>query len=105
LFYYWKPRFDEQGFAGLEEFASRAAHEVHRAAEPIAQQVIALRQEHPDWGKLRISQELAKANAWAPVVSPNTVKRILRDAGLWPGRAKKNAPSPSPAVLNSRDKP
>lgn len=23
-FYYWKPRFDEQGYAGLEEFSSRA---------------------------------------------------------------------------------
>ena len=22
-FYYWKPRFEEQGYAGLEEYASR----------------------------------------------------------------------------------
>ncbi len=35
------------------------------------------------WGKQRIADELAKANTWVPVISPNTVKRILQDAGLW----------------------
>jgi len=25
----------------------------------------------------------AKENNWEPVVSPNTVKRILQDAGMW----------------------
>jgi hypothetical protein len=29
---------------------------------------------------------MAKANNWVPLVSPNTVKRILRDAELWPER-------------------
>jgi hypothetical protein len=46
-------------------------------------QVIALRQEQPRWGKQRLADELAKANGWVPLVSPNTVKRILRTAGLW----------------------
>jgi hypothetical protein len=27
---------------------------------------------------------VAQAHAWVPLVSPGTVKRILRDAGLWP---------------------
>jgi hypothetical protein len=49
----------------------------------IEQRVISLRREHPDWGKKRIADELAKANNWVPLVSPNTVKRILKDAGLW----------------------
>jgi len=26
---------------------------------------------------------MTKANKWVPVISPNTVKRILTDAGLW----------------------
>ena len=82
-FYYWKPRFLQEGYAGLEEFASHATHLVQRKPEEIAQQVIALRQQHPTWGKLRIADELAKANQWERVVSPNTVRRILREAGLW----------------------
>lgn len=50
------------------------------------QRVIALRQEHPDWGQQRLADELAKANGWVPLASPNTVTRILRDAGLWSPR-------------------
>jgi transposase len=82
-FYYWKPRFDEHGYAGLEEFASRAAKEPSRTPREIEDKVIALRRTHPDWGKRRIADEMAKDNNWEPLVSPNTVRRILEDAGLW----------------------
>ena len=34
-FYYWKPRFEEQGYAGLEEFASRAPKEHPRTAPEV----------------------------------------------------------------------
>lgn len=85
-FYYWKPRFDENGYAGLEEFASRVAHKLNYKSAEIAQRVTDMRREHPDWGKARIAQEMAKANNWVPLLSPNTVKRILRDAELWPER-------------------
>jgi transposase len=82
-FYYWKPRFDEQGYAGLEEYARRGPKEPNQTPEEVEQQVIALRRANPDWGKKRIADELAKGNNWVPVVSPNTVKRILNDADLW----------------------
>jgi transposase len=92
-FYYWKPRFDEHGYEGLEEFASRAPKEPYRTPADVEQKVIGLRREHSDWGKQRIADELAKANNWVPLVSPNTVKRILKDAGFWetaePGEEKK----------------
>jgi transposase len=82
-FYYWKSRFEEGGYARLEHFASMAPKQPHRTDSTIEEQVVALRQEHPTWGKQRIADELAKANNWVPLVSPNTIKRILRDAGLW----------------------
>jgi transposase len=87
-FYYWKPRFDEQGYAGLEAFERRGPKEPSQTSSEVEQKVIGLRQAHPDWGKKRIADELAKAKQWVPLVSPNTVKRILEDAGLWqPGEA------------------
>ena len=82
-FYYWKPRFVAAGYAGLEQFASHAPRQPHRTPPAVEAQVIALRQEQPRWGKQRLADELAKANGWVPLVSPNTVKRILRTAGLW----------------------
>ena len=92
-FYYWKPRFDEQGYAGLEAFERRGPREPHWTSPDVEQKVIALRRKHPDWGKKRIADELAKANSWVPLVSPNTVKRILAEVDLWqteePGAGKK----------------
>lgn len=84
LFYYWKKRFDVEGYAGLAEFESRVAHKLNRKPEPIRKKVIEMHGEHPDWGKARISHEMAKANNWVPLVSPNAVKHILEEAGLWP---------------------
>lgn len=82
-FYYWKARFAMGGYDALEHFASHAPKRPPRVAAEIEQQVIVLRQQHPNWGKQRLADELAKAHGWVPLVSPNTVKRILRDAGLW----------------------
>jgi transposase len=82
-FYYWKPRFEAGGYAALEKAASHAPNAPHKTSAEIEQQVIALRQEHPSWGKERIADELAKANNWERVISPNTVRRILIAAGHW----------------------
>ena len=88
-FYYWKPRFLAGGYPALERFESHAPRQPHRTAPGVEERVVALRRERPDWGRRRLADELAKANGWVPLVSPNTVKRILRDAGLWP-----EAPTP-----------
>ncbi len=82
-FYNWKPRFEADGFAGVEHCGSHAPLHPARISPAITAEVIALRQAQPTWGKVRLAQEVAKAHAWQPVVAPNTVKRILRDAGLW----------------------
>ncbi len=82
-FYTWKPRYEEESYAGLREFKSRAPHNPRKKAEAIADRVVEMRRAHPDWGKTRISQEIGKEHSWAPTVSPGAVKRILEDAGLW----------------------
>lgn len=82
-FYYWKPRFEAGGYAALQEFAVAGPKEPARTSAEVEQKVIDLKQSHPEWGKERVAQELTKANNWVPLVSPNTVRRILKDAGLW----------------------
>jgi len=67
-----------------------------------------MRRQHTDWGKKRIADELAKGNNWVPLVSPNTVKRILKDAGLWPepeATAKKGALNRQSGLPKHRGKP
>jgi len=86
-FYYWKPRFVAGGYAALETYASRARRTPSRVPATVEAQVVQARQQHPAWGKQRIADELAKGHQWVPLVCPNTVKRILQDAGLWSGPA------------------
>ena len=90
-FYYWKPRFETGGYKALEEFASHAPKEPNRTSDKIEQEVIEMRRQNESWGRQRIADELAKKNNWIPVISPNTVKRILQDAGLWPQPENKSA--------------
>jgi transposase len=107
-FYKWKSRFEAGGYAALEEFQSRAPKTVHWKPKEVEEKVIAMRRQHPDWGKKRIADELAKGNNWVPLVSPNTVKRILKDADLWPkpeARAKKGAPHSLSELQKNRDRP
>ena len=82
-FYLWKPRFEQAGYVGLETAASHAPKQPHKTPQEIEQRVIEMRRQHPDWGKQRIADELSKANNWVAVISPNTVRRILQEAGLW----------------------
>ena len=107
-FYKWKPRFEAGGYAALEQFQSRAPKTVHCKPKELEEQVIALRRQYPEWGKRRIADELAKGNNWVPLVSPNTVKRMLEDAGLWrppQATAKKGAPQAPSAAQTKRDRP
>lgn len=107
-FYNWRPLFEAGGYAALEETRSHAPHQPRQTAPEVAALVVERRRENPDWGKRRIADELAKGNNWVPLVSPNTVKRILQDAGLWPeaeNAAKKGGPKPSPARRMRRAKP
>lgn len=82
-FYYWQARFEEKGSDGLEEFEDHAPNNPNRIEEKVERAVIEMKQDHQNWGKKRIAHELAKKNNWVPVVSPNTVKRVLKEAGLW----------------------
>jgi hypothetical protein len=97
-FYNWQPRFAAASYAGLEACASSAPKAPHQTTAAVAARVAALRRQHPNWGKQRIAAELAQANNWVPVVAPNTVRRILRAAELWPAAAV----APLPAGPQSR---
>jgi len=95
-FYYWKPRFDAEGYAGLEAYRKKGPEKgFGRTAEAVEKSVIELRGLHADWGKHRIAAEVAKANNWVALVSPNTVRRILEEAGLWKPDETRRKKAPS----------
>lgn len=83
-FYYWKARFDKEGYSGLESYEKLGVPKgTGRVAAAVESKVLELRGQNEDWGKHRLANEIAKANNWVALVSPNTVRRILEDAGMW----------------------
>lgn len=82
-FYYWKKRFDESGYAALETTRSHAPKNPNRIPPKVESLIIELKQCHPDWGKLRIANEVIQRFKSLASISPNTVRRVLMDAGLW----------------------
>ena len=82
-FYYWKPRFDEGGYVALAVERTHAPKTPHRIAPAIAAQIIDLKQTRPGWGKLRIAKQVLRQNEAMSTLSPNTVRRVLDEAGLW----------------------
>jgi transposase len=95
-FYYWKDRFDAEGYPGLEKYEKKGpAKGYGRVSVAIEQKVLELHNQHADWGKHRIADEIAKANNWVPLVSPNTVRRILEEAGLWKPKETRRKKAPS----------
>jgi len=83
-FYHWKPRFLKEGYIGLEQTKSHTPNFPYKIEKEVAERVVKLYKKNQTWGKRRIAGELAKENDWLPLASPNTVKRILKEAGLWP---------------------
>ena len=89
-FYLWKPRFERNGYSGLETCEQNGAPKgTGRVAAEVASKVSDLHEQHADWGKRRLADEIAKGNNWVSMVSPNTVRRILKEAGLWKPEEKR----------------
>jgi transposase len=104
-FYKWKPRFKAGGYEALKEFKSHAPKNPKRTAKEVEEKVVTLRKTHPNWGKHTIANELTKENNWVPLVSPNTVRRILEDAGLWKQITENSPPKGPSGKARTAEKP
>lgn len=82
-YYYWRGRFKESGYEGLQKTKKTGPEKGMLTGEDLKKEVVQLKKEHERWGKKRIADELAKKNSWVPVISPNTVREILREKGMW----------------------
>ncbi len=57
VFYYWKPRFAQDSYAGVKESKSHAPHHPKKTAQAVVERILALKREHLEWGKQRIADE------------------------------------------------
>lgn len=75
--YKWLNRFRTEGEAGLLEQSRRPKTSPRKTPEPVADLVLGLRRENPDWSAARISAEL-KEQGVTPLPAPSTIDLILR---------------------------
>ncbi len=87
-FYYWKGRYKAKGKKGIEEAKKPGPEKGVRISQEIEEKVVKLKTANPEWGKRRIADEISKENSWVPLVSVNTVRRILEERGMWAGIVK-----------------
>jgi len=96
-FYNWKPRFDQDGYPGLKGRNRGRPTGSGRIEPSVRSKVLEMYETHKEWGKQRLANEIAKANNWVPLVSPNSVRRILREAGYWKPEERKGKKNLQPS--------
>lgn len=87
----WVKAFREEGLDGLVRRASSPG--TNRLCRELEARIIVQRQEHPERGVRRISDELRRQEALE--VSPETVRRVVNDAGVGnpPPQPKRKPPA------------
>ena len=77
--YLWLKRFREQGVAGMVEQSRRPLRSPARVGSTLERRIIALRQQHPEWGARKLAVLLEREGM---VVPRMTVHRVLERGGL-----------------------
>lgn len=73
-FYNWRRRFQKHGIEGLNDRPSIHKSHPHTTPIMIREKIVSLALEHPDWGCVRLANDLGKKNI---CISSPTVQKIL----------------------------
>lgn len=79
--YKWMARFRAEGAAGVVD-RSHAPHHVHRMADAVAAELLALRGAHPTWGPRKLVAYARARDAERAWPAPSSVGALLKRAGL-----------------------
>jgi transposase InsO family protein len=103
--YKWIGRFKDCGEAGLQEL-SRAPHQpAWTMPERRAEQIVAVRQQHPRWGPRKILAYLQTKHPNSPWPAPSSVGALLKREGLVVGRKKRLRVPPYSQPLAHAEEP
>lgn len=92
--YKWIERFEQEGPGGLEDRPRIAHHIAHRTDAAIAQEVVAFRRQHRDWGPKKLVARLQALHPELVWPAPSTAGDILKRAGLVVPRRRRRLPRP-----------
>ena len=90
--YKWIRRSERDGPTGLEDQSRRPHYSPKRSHKNIESQILAVRDQHPNWGGRKIQDILLKKGI-SSVPGPSTITEILKRNGrLDPAQSEKTKP-------------
>jgi len=81
-FYYWKDAFVTGGYRALAQEPMKAEHQRTAIPQVLTEEIIALRQQHPHWGKWQILHALRSAHPFDRYATIDTVNLVLDEMSL-----------------------
>lgn len=88
--YKWLKRFSEEGVTGLKDRSRRPRRSPNSTTHLVEERIIAVRQQHPAWGALKI-HALLTARGDEALPHPSTINRILKRRGYISKQASSQA--------------
>ncbi len=55
--YYWKPRFEHDGYEGIEASKSHAPHHPKKTSAAVVERIVTMKRDHPEFDTQRIADE------------------------------------------------
>ena len=90
--YFWRKRFKEYGYEGLENHSTRPHNSPNRTPDELEQQVLQVRGAHSRWGGVKIKEYLCTQGV-EHVPSKTTIDNILKRHGrICPQESEKHKP-------------
>ena len=80
--YKWLERYEAEGLEGLRDQPRAAAHHPNEVLPAVAEEVLRLRREHPQWGPLKLRARLQRTALEILWPAASTIGEIRKRAGL-----------------------
>lgn len=103
--YKWIRRYQEEGAGGLQERSRAPHHCSHAVAEDVAEQIVAVKKDHPSFGPKKVLDRLRELEPAMALPADSTAGEILKAAGLVKKRRYKRPypADPQPFELGNRN--
>ena len=96
--YKWLARCAADPVIGLLDRSRAPATHPNRLGAELAEQIVALRTDHPSWGPRKLRARLVREQPDQPWPAPSTIGALLRDGGLSSSRRRRGRAGERPRV-------
>ncbi len=98
--YKWVGRYREEGIDGLRDQSRAPEHHPNEVIPEVAEAVLRMRREHPQWGPLKLRSRLQREAPEIVWPAASTMGELLKRSGLSSPRKRHRKATPSQSPLS-----